>query len=364
MPWVILGLRLVLAGMFAFAAAMKLGGLSEFRRAVRDFGVPDRVAPLAAVLVPLAEIAVAAALLPAGSAAWAAGGAAVLLTAFTVAVAINLALGRRPGCSCFGEASAGPIGPRTMARNLALIAVAAAVLAAGDRTATLSAVAWLPHAGIAGVASLAALFAAVSVLVCVLVWRTSLASLVGALSIRDVRGANALAPMGRPAPGGPARSYTPRPGPAGGLPIGSPAPPFTLGTLDGRTESLGALLGAGRPLLLAFVDPMCARCGDLAPWFAKWQREAGSSYTLALISRLSAAENRAKWADRGLPPVLIQDGREIMDAYLVTGTPSMIAVLADGTIGSAAVHWNPDIEALVSRFTGAAGEAAAGAPNW
>ena len=47
-----------------------------------------------------------------------------LFGVFTVLIAANLRQGRHPPCACFGAWSAKPIGGGTIARNLALIAVA------------------------------------------------------------------------------------------------------------------------------------------------------------------------------------------------------------------------------------------------
>lgn len=76
-------------------------------------------------------MALAAALLPRGSAWGAAVGALALLAIFTVAIAVNLARGRRPDCRCFGQIGAGPIGRSTLARNGGLMAVAGFVVAFG-----------------------------------------------------------------------------------------------------------------------------------------------------------------------------------------------------------------------------------------
>jgi hypothetical protein len=64
--------------------------------------VPRLLAAPLGVLVPLAELAVAVALLPAATARWAAVGALVLLTVFTMGVVNALLRGREPDCHCFG----------------------------------------------------------------------------------------------------------------------------------------------------------------------------------------------------------------------------------------------------------------------
>lgn len=92
--------------------------------AARAFGAPRAAVPV----VPWVEVAVGVAL--AAQLRWAAAAALALLVAFTVPVVGHAA--RRTGtpCACFGTLrSARPVTWATVARNLALIALAAAALA-------------------------------------------------------------------------------------------------------------------------------------------------------------------------------------------------------------------------------------------
>ena len=74
--------QVLLAAVFATAGVGKLLDLPGSRRALADFGVPERAAPIAALLLPLAELATAVALVLHPSARWGAVGALVLLLAF------------------------------------------------------------------------------------------------------------------------------------------------------------------------------------------------------------------------------------------------------------------------------------------
>lgn len=113
--------RVVLAVVFAFSAARKLGAGSRAARSMEDFGMP---APrLAAAAVTAAEAALALALLVWHDRAWPSGTALALLGAFTVAVAVNLRRGRAVPCPCFG-ASERPVSGATLIRNGWLAAVA------------------------------------------------------------------------------------------------------------------------------------------------------------------------------------------------------------------------------------------------
>lgn len=66
----VLGLRLLLAGVFTTAGVAKLLDLTGSRRALEDFGVPARLARPGGVLLPAAEIAIATALLFRSRLAW------------------------------------------------------------------------------------------------------------------------------------------------------------------------------------------------------------------------------------------------------------------------------------------------------
>jgi hypothetical protein len=116
----------VVAAVFAVAAVAKLRDLA---RTVDDFerlGLPN--AELFARVIPLAELAVAALLLivPAG------GGIAALVTLafFTTFLVGRLRAGVRVPCACFGAASKAPLSGVEIARNVGLVVLAGASLAA------------------------------------------------------------------------------------------------------------------------------------------------------------------------------------------------------------------------------------------
>ena len=127
----LLAARLSIAVVLIVSAIAKLADRHGLRRAMSEFGIPEVLARPAGLLLPAVELAVALALLPARSAWWAAVGALSLLLLFTSAVVGNIARGRRPECHCFGTLSSRPVSWRTVARNLALVAVAAVLVAAG-----------------------------------------------------------------------------------------------------------------------------------------------------------------------------------------------------------------------------------------
>jgi uncharacterized membrane protein YphA (DoxX/SURF4 family) len=86
MPVVLLVARLLLAAVFAVAALTKLADLSGSRQAMRNFGVPERLAVPLGTLLPIAELAIAITLVPAVSARWTALGALLLLLLFVAGI--------------------------------------------------------------------------------------------------------------------------------------------------------------------------------------------------------------------------------------------------------------------------------------
>ena len=135
--------RLLLALVFLVAGLAKLADLAGSRQAMRDFGVPARLAAPFGVLLPLAELAVAVAFFPTISAWWGALGALVLLLLFVGGIGYNLARGRHPDCHCFGQLHSAPAGWPTLIRNLVLAAVAGLVVGFGRTTAGPGVFDWL-----------------------------------------------------------------------------------------------------------------------------------------------------------------------------------------------------------------------------
>jgi peroxiredoxin len=138
----------------------------------------------------------------------------------------------------------------------------------------------------------------------------------------------------------------------GGLSVGERAPGFALTSLDSGPSTLEALRAAGKQVVLVFSDPSCGPCTALLPDLSRWQREHAATATFALISRGTEEANRAKRTEFGVVNVLIQDDREVAEAYRVAGTPSAVVVRPDGTIGSGIVAGADGIRQLVARING------------
>jgi len=292
-------LRLALAVVFAISSVAKLADLTGTRRAVVDFGTPRFAIGALVIGLPLVELATSIALLaasPIGPLA-----ALSLLAVFSLAIAINLARGRRPDCHCFGQST--PIGPWTLVRNAAIAAPAVIVLAGSDPGP--SALRWevIASAVVAVVLWLGARFA------------VDLLRQHGRLLLRIEQLEAALATAGI--------AVQPAPRPHVGIPLGEPAPPFVTAT----GESLPELVARGLPILALFTDPTCPMCVALAPRVEAWQR-----------------------AERMTVAVLHDRGGATARAYHSKGTPSAVVIDEAGAIASSHAQGAPEIEALVARM--------------
>lgn len=342
----LLAARLLLAAVCAVAGLTKLMDHQGARQAIIDFGLPTSLASPLAIFLPLAELVVAAALVPTTTAWLGSLGALVLLLAFTAGIGINLARGKRPDCHCFGQLHSEPVGRQTLARNGLLLLMAGLVVVLGRDDPGPSAVAWIARlttgeqvALVVGVVGL--------ILLAVQGWFVlHLLQQQGRLLLRIDALDAAIA--GRAPSTQPAQPSQP----PVGLPVGSPAPSFALGDLNGGTVSLDDLRAAGKPVALFFTDPHCGPCSALLPDLVHWQRQYADRLTLALISRGGIAENRAKTDEHELTHVLLQEDREVASVYQAHGTPSAVIIQSDGTVGSPVAPGADAIRALLARTLG------------
>ncbi|MBX5477043.1 MAG: hypothetical protein IRZ18_07985 [Clostridia bacterium] len=129
-PWLAGAASIVTAGIYGYSAWTKWAYPDAFRRALAGYGLSDPAVTLTAPVVPVAEFALAVALLlllvwQAWS--WLEVGlwvATVGFLAFTALMSWALANGLgQSGCGCF--ASAEPLNPWDIARDLAFGAIAA-----------------------------------------------------------------------------------------------------------------------------------------------------------------------------------------------------------------------------------------------
>ena len=304
--------RIVLAVVFAIAAAGKLGNRSRTSGTLAEFGVPESLrAPLTWGL-PLAELAIAVTLLPAATAAWAALAAALMLAAFTSAVMRVLARGQEVDCNCFGSLGSSRITGWTAARNLVLLAIATTVAVIGQSDPGPSAIAWLGDLDTAQAAALAA----------------GVAIVIGALNFvffwQLMRQNGRLLAELQTLKEGSGAGHGPQPG--------DMAPEFELPALGGGSLSLEQLLAADRGLAILVTDPGCGACDPLLPEVGRIQRDPAGPVPLVLISRGELDDNAAKAAEHGLEPVLIEDEFEVSRSLGINGAPGLIQLDAEGQL--------------------------------
>jgi methylamine dehydrogenase accessory protein MauD len=344
MSLVLLLIRVLLALVFVVAGLAKLADLAGSRQALRDFGVPAALASPFGVLLPLAELAVAVALIPSVSAWWGAAGTFILLLVFVAGIGSNLARGRTPDCHCFGQLHSAPAGPSTLIRNLVLAALAGVLVLFGRTTAEFDLWSWLGQLALpqriellAGMVGLSALAVTLWLLWHVLRQQGRLLLRLEAMEARLAEAGLAAQEVDAP--------------PAG-LEVGTPAPVFSLADVQGETLTLADLRASGKPVLLLFADPGCGPCAALFPEVGRWQRDYAEKLTLAVISRGSKEANQSKVSVHGLERVLLQQDREVQTAYQVAGTPSLVLIRPDGTIGSRLAQGAEVIRSLVGEAIG------------
>lgn len=342
MALALLGVRLLLALVFAAAAVGKLRDRAGFVRTLAGFGLAGTPANLAATLVPALELVAASLLLPAVTAGWGATLSLALLLGFTLATGISLLRGNAPDCACFGAIGSEPVGSLTLARNALLIVLTVFLLLAGSGAAWTSiGAAWSESSFDERVLGSAFLI--------------TLACL-GALSIHASRLRSAhnrlqaeLAETGQRLSA--AQTASPATGgDGGGLPPGSAAPEFDLPRLEGDRGSLTTLMSHGRPVVLIFLSAHCSACHELWPDIERWQAETADRVTIACVCGGSDQTIELKLMGYSVSNVLLEGAAGVGDAYGITLRPSAV-VVRNGTVTGATVIGVAAIRALVAAQT-------------
>jgi thiol-disulfide isomerase/thioredoxin len=330
-------LALLIGGVFVTSAIAKIADRDGSRRAVMNFGLPTSVAGPLSSFLPFAELAIAFVLTLTTATWWGSVAALSLLLIFTIGITINLAKGRSFDCHCFGQLHSAPISLSTVVRNLLLVAAAAFVGWQAHNGLALSPVAWLgnwmsTYPAVAFEASLVGALIAGGWLILHL-FRQNGRLLLRMDQLEVVINNSGLGQIQA----------------ASGLSIGSPAPSFELPRASGDLLSLDGMLEAGKPILLIFSDPKCAPCDALLPDIAHWEREYSDELAIALVSRDSKGSQSSKYE---LKNVLIQQNREVAEAFHAQATPSAVLIKADGSIGSNVVMGSQAIAELIAKATG------------
>ncbi len=342
---VLLVARLLLATVFVVAGIAKAADPDGSRRAMIGFGIPEKLASLFGRSLPAIEILIAIALIPLDTEWVGAIAASLLLLMFSIAIAVNLARGRTPDCHCFGQLHSEPVGWSTVARNVVLMMLAGYIAVQGRAIAGLSALNWLNDlkageiAGLAlGAVSVALLAATFAYLRRVLNQHAALVQKIDAMKkVIDEDYAEAPVERQEAAP------------PPEGLPIGAPAPEFSLASIDGSHVTLDDLLAHGKQLLLLFASPNCFPCETLLPSVKTWERDYDSQLTIALISKGDLKENQVLMAKYEARRLLLQSESQVADEYQAQWTPAAVLVRGDGRIASSIAYGDEAIRALVAR---------------
>jgi thiol-disulfide isomerase/thioredoxin/uncharacterized membrane protein YphA (DoxX/SURF4 family) len=318
----VLGARIVLAGVFATAGAAKLADLAGSRQAVAGFGVPARAAAIVGTLLPLAELGTAAALVAQPTARAGGVAALALLLAFIAGIGNALARGQAPDCHCFGQLHSAPAGRGTLLRNAALAVPAALVVLEGPGPSIGSWVSEQTNAELVAVGAAAA---------ALLLGLVALGLLLRNRELREDLARTEAELAGLPP----------------GLPVGASAPNFTLPDPQGEQHTLESLWARGRPVALVFVSPDCEACQGLLPNLGRWQRMLADRLTVAVITSGGSRNDQLGAGQHGITDVLVQEDSEVMSAYRVPSTPSAVAVTAEGTIASTPAEGPLAIEPLI-----------------
>lgn len=334
--------RLVLALVFGVAAWAKLTDPTGTRRSMSDFGVPVALAPVIAVLVPALEVACVVALLSASWPWWGAVGALTLLGVFTLAVAVNMALGRQPDCHCFGQLHASRAGWSTLARNGILAGPAAFLVSRGPGDSGPDVLPTLQTAvrGAATVHPALLVWGVVVVLAGIWLYR----------SLPEDAPKHHWLEHPEPQPkvqAPPLRAVAPVPAVAE-LEVDTLAPAFALESLHGLTVTLDDLRQGKQPVLLIFTRPTCPACDSLLPDIGRWQHEHVDRLVVMPVSKGGVEANLEKATPNNLVDVLLQQEDEASSAYGIQILPSGV-LITDGRIAHAYAEGPDAIRALVIR---------------
>jgi uncharacterized membrane protein YphA (DoxX/SURF4 family)/peroxiredoxin len=316
-------LRIALSAVFGTAGVTKLIDQPGTRDAVKNFGAPESLAPVLAIVLPIAELAIAAGLLFVNTTRASALASLLVLAVFILAIGVNLARGNTHDCHCFGQLYSRPLGWPTLLRNLVFALGGGFVFWQADTKTNPGIVSTLEGLSQPQWLLLAGGLAAAVLLVVYLQRRHK------QLPVKTA-------------------------GAAHGLPIDSVAPAFELPSYAGGTTSLTQLLGYDKPLLLLFTSPKCGPCVLLFQEIKEWQRTHSEQLTIALISFGTIKENFVNVARNSLVQVLLQQKQEVAEKYGANVTPTAVVVNTNGKIASPLAAGADEIRKLLGTLLGIA----------
>ena len=325
--------RLIVLVVLAYSGLAKLGS-ARVRVAASDLGLSAGIAKGVGRFLAPTELLVAGLLCFSLTAYAGAVAALALFIAFTALIAWNLWQGKKPACACFGEASEDPISNWTLGRDLFLVALAAAVVAAGPAASAQGIVGGLAFAiRSAGVAASLAVMGLLQGGILLTFW------------------ARRSATAGTPSSGPTASPALAAKSEVVGWTPGTLAPAFDLPSLEGARVTLQDLVANDRHAILIFTSPDCRHCQALFPEITQWQEADPGVLSLALLTRGAAADNREKVEEFGIRNVLLQGGSEVAEAYQATATPTAVVVDPARRIASRVAAGAVAIRQLVEAWT-------------
>ena len=327
MEWVSVSARLLLAGVFALAAATKLLDQPGVRETLRAFRVPARFVPAAALALPVAEALVAVALLLTPTARPGGVAGALLLLTFMVGIAASMRRGERPDCHCFGQATSAPIGRGTLVRNAALLALAV-VAAAAPSVALWD---WVGERSSAELAALA--LGAVAVGLAAVAVNARAAQRVLDLEVERLRRLVMA-----------------------GLPSGSPIPEVRFDDLGVGTQLSTSELIDGDRAVIVFLSSDCEPCATLMPSIGRWQRAFAGRLAIHAVGSGDAQEYRRMAEQHGIERVLMDVKDSARLAFQARVTPSAVAIGPGGVIDGETAEGLQEVESLVRRANSKAAE--------
>ncbi len=323
MEVIILLIRIILFAVFALAGIGKLLDLAGSEKAVKEFGVPKKLAKPLSIALPVAELFIAFLLLWTTVSWFGAVLGFLLLAVFVAGMIRQLKLGNTPDCHCFGAIHSEPVSRKSLARNVVLAFLAFVLVLRGWKNQGLSFTDLSDQIALElvfGLALCGLLGAVIFYLKKISEQQTEISRRIEVLDVAARDGAETRR-----------EDFVP---PTSGLPIGAPAPDFVLPGLDGREASFENLLLIAKPLVLLFVSPNCSPCAALMPELINWQNQLREKLEIIFISSGDEQQNLEKFETIAKNRVLLQKDKETGEMFGALWTPTAVLINADGTIGS------------------------------
>lgn len=335
--------RLFLAAILVVAGVAKAADPAGARRALIGFGITEKLARTLGWCLPFAEIGVALALIALNTAWFGAIGALALMLMFAGAIGVSLLRGRTPECNCFGQLHSEPVSWSMFSRNLVLAAIAALIVVRGKAGSGANPLDWLADLRTGQTLNLLISLIALGLLIAAVVYLRRVLN----QQSKVLERIDAVEKL--------VEEYAPPPvereeasAPPEGLPVGAPAPDFSLPSIGGEKVSLRSLLAPGKSVLLLFTSPNCAPCESILQDVRAWERDYSDQLTIALLSKGSPRDNEKRVAKYGARHLLLVGESQVAESYEGKWTPAAVLISPNGRIASPNVYGDEAIRGLIS----------------